>query len=139
MTNSSKSLGLLSDFIYQPDLESVRLRYINGDECNARTGKKWASKIYYTCDRNVGIGKPVVRETYDCLIIFDWRTSSFCPPDQPTLPPIPELPMEPEDNWVDLRIDGDDKPQVVGGTNWGMVFFTMLLIATVVSGIVLYK
>jgi len=45
-----------------------------------------------------------------------------------------------EDNWVDLRVDGDEtSPKVVGGTNWGMVFFTLLLIGTVVSVIVLYK
>ena len=45
-----------------------------------------------------------------------------------------------EDNWVDLRVDGDETPpKVVGGTNWGMVFFTLLLIGTVVSVIVLYK
>ena len=140
LTNSSKSLGLLSDFMYEPTLESVRLRYTNGDTCNSRTGKKWASKIYYTCDRNVGIGKPVVRETYDCLIIFDWRTSAFCPQHdpQPTLPPISELPLDPEDSWVDLRIDGE-KNGAVGGTNWGTVFFTMLLIVTVISVIVLYK
>ena len=140
-TNSSKSLGLLSDFMYEPNLESVRLRYINGDECNVRSGKRWSSKIYYTCDANAGIGRPVVRETYDCLIIFDWRTSAFCPPEQPTLPPISELPMDStEDNWVDLRVDGDETPpKVVGGTNWGMVFFTLLLIGTLLSVIVLYK
>ena len=83
-TNKSESLGLLSDFMYDPTLESVRLRYTNGDVCNTRTGKTWGSKIYYTCDYSAGNGRPVVRETYDCLIIFDWRTSAFCPPQQPT-------------------------------------------------------
>merc|ERR1719369_1847762 len=41
---------------------------------------------------NIGIGAPTIRETYDCLIIFDWRTSAFCPEHEDyTLPPLPSL------------------------------------------------
>ena len=133
-TNKSESLGLLSDFMYDPTLESVRLRYTNGDVCNTRTGKTWGSKIYYTCDYSVGNGQPVVRETYDCLIIFDWRTSAFCPPQQPTLGPIPDFPQGPPEDEAQ-----PGPASVEGGTNWGMVFFSFLLILTIVSVAVLYK
>jgi hypothetical protein len=134
-SNKSQSLGSLSDFMYEPTLDSVRLRYINGDVCNSRTQKRWASKIYYTCDRNAGVGAPVVRETYDCLIIFDWRTSAFCT-ERSTIAPIPDVvPGEPviEPHYLPPRA------RAVGGTNWGMVFFSILLVITVVGIAVLYK
>ena len=132
-SNSSKSLGSLSDFMYEPTLDSVRLRYTNGDICNSQTLKQWASKIYYTCDRNAGIGAPVIRETYDCLVIFDWRTTAFCPEQETTLPPIPDVVPEHE------ATAGPEEPRVQGGTGWGMTILSLLLIATLISGVVLYK
>ena len=138
-TNQSESLGSLSDFMYDPTLDSVRLRYTNGDVCNSRTQKTWSSKIYYTCDHRAGVGSPTIRETYDCLVIFDWRTSVFClEKDETTIPPIddvvPQEPAAPHDLPA-----GTPQPKVVGGTHWGLAFLTLLVIGAAVGTLVLYK
>lgn len=143
-TNRSVSLGILHDFMYQPALDSVRLRYTNGDECNFKTSKKWTSKIYYTCDLAQDPGVPVVRETFDCLIIFDWRTAAFCPeqPEQETLPPIADItwPLEPPESPHDLPAKAEvPDPKVVGGVSWGMVFLSLLIISAIFTVILLYK
>ena len=79
VTSTNKdSLGHLTDFTYQPQLDSIRVNYKEGAQCNLMTNKKWSSKIYYTCDRNIGLGRPVVQDRYDCVVIFDWRTSLVC-------------------------------------------------------------
>ena len=62
---------------------------LQGSECNSQNHKKWGSKIFYTCDENVGTGYPTVQSVYDCLVIFDWRTSAFCRKKGPAIiPPI---------------------------------------------------
>ena len=34
---------------------------------------------------------------------------------------------------------GPEEPRVQGGTGWGMTILSLLLIATLISGVVLYK
>ena len=159
-SNKSISLGNLNDFMYDPTLDSVRLRYTNGDECNFKNKKRWSSKIYYTCDMDKEVGYPTIRETYDCLIIFDWRTSAFCPeteqntlpfiaewPEQSTLPFIDEWPEQSTLPFIDdITWSGEpDSPhdlpakEVVGGVHWGMVFLSVLIIGTVITAITLYR
>ena len=86
------SLGHLTDFTYQPQLDSIRVNYKEGAQCNLMTNKKWSSKIYYTCDRNIGLGRPVVQDRYDCVVIFDWRTSLVCAGEtKSVITPIPDV------------------------------------------------
>jgi len=139
VTKRTDSLGVLNDFMYEPTLESVRVRYANGDICNFQTGKRWTSKIYYTCDPYLGLGKPSIRETYDCQIMFDWRTSAFCEGSAHTLPPI-TLPPQAEEPLVPQDLPNrDEAPRAEGGMSWGMVFLTLILISTVGFILVLYK
>jgi len=136
-SNSNYSLGILHDFMYEPTLDSVRVAYTGGDVCNILTNKRWASKIYYTCDLDVGIGAPVVRETYDCLVIFDWRTSVFCANGSthptPSPPIVPDEPLAPHD----LPLTPDSRVQ--GGISWGQVALVLLLMGAVVFSVILYK
>ena len=104
-STNQDSLGHLADFTYQPQLDAIRVSYKEGDQCNIITNKKWTSKIYYTCDRRAGLGTPTIQDTYDCVVIFNWRTSLVCtgntktvvtPPPERTTPKLPELSDEGE-------------------------------------------
>jgi len=146
------SLGSLNDFTYEPGLESVRVRYLEGSECNSQNHKKWGSKIFYTCDEQAGAGKPTVQSVYDCLVIFNWRTSAFCRdgptmippiPDEvpstktaPTIPPIDDI--VPEAPSTDAR-DTEEAPPVTGGLSWGSLFLVIAFILIVGGVVILYR
>jgi len=154
------SLGHLNDFTYEPSLESVRVRYLEGSECNSQSHKKWGSKIFYTCDENAGVGFPTVQTVYDCLIIFNWRTSAFCRKTGPTvIPPIPDevpkaktiapiddvvpdsKPHSPIDDSVpEAPSESTDKaPPVTGGSSWGQVILVTGFIFIIIGVVILYK
>jgi hypothetical protein len=151
------SLGHLNDFTYEPALESVRVRYMEGSECNSQSHKKWGSKIFYTCDERIGTGHPTVQSVYDCLVIFDWRTSAFCRKDGPTvIPPIAnEVPnskpitpnaktISPIDDIVpeapsSNQEQKEEAPSVSGGPSLGSLFFVLAFILIIAGVVILYR
>merc|ERR1712034_42514 len=118
ITKTRHSLGIPYDITYGPAFESMRVRYTNGDICNPQTKKRWASMIYVTCDPYAGLGKPSIREIYDCLIMFDWRTSFICKGTSSPLPPktLPPKSQEPL--------------PVKNGMSWGIIFLTLIVICS---------
>eukprot|EP00090_Calanus_glacialis_P000779 TRINITY_DN10546_c0_g1_i1.p1 TRINITY_DN10546_c0_g1~~TRINITY_DN10546_c0_g1_i1.p1 ORF type:complete len:1331 (-),score=238.63 TRINITY_DN10546_c0_g1_i1:831-4823(-) len=157
------SLGHLNDFTYEPALESVRVRYMEGSECNSQNHKKWGSKIFYTCDENVGTGYPTVQSVYDCLVIFDWRTSAFCRkkgpaiippiddevPNSKTIAPVDDIvpnskTISPIDDIVPEAPSSDERdmeeaPPVSGGVSWGHLFLVIGFIFVIAGVVILYR
>jgi len=123
------SLGQLNDFSYEAGLDSVRVRYKEGSVCDSVTGRRWESRIFYTCDPTAGPGRPTVQTVFECSVFFDWRTSLFCPgggqgPDhagETSDAPAPSAPAP-----------------VAGGISWGGLLLALLLILLCAGAGVLY-
>ena len=45
--NQNFSLGSLNDVMYYPDLDELRVRYIDGDVCNSVSNQRFQAKIFY--------------------------------------------------------------------------------------------
>ena len=97
--------------------------------CDSVTGRRWESRIFYTCDPTAGPGRPTVQTVFECSVFFDWRTSLFCPgggqgPDhagETSDAPAPSAPAP-----------------VAGGISWGGLLLALLLILLCAGAGVLY-
>jgi len=157
------SLGNMNDVKYYPDTDELRVRYLDGFECNSHTrNNKFITKIFYSCDPSVdGPGKPTMIQggDLDCFLLVDWKSRALCDPYEieqyekfkTTTPKIPDtIPIDHDDD--DFVIHPGDNDDIINndektnkeeasdtsgaGSSWGYVVAVVLLMCL---GVYVYK